>query len=85
MKNVRLTILLCLFIGQVHAQDSNGKVYPSNTEIVNPVHKTSFNNGNECPERKQGGNPQMVNGYQIFNGSMCGPARPAGRRPRAPR
>lgn len=72
MKNVRLTILSILVMGQVNAQVINDKMYPSNTEVVTPMHKTSFNNGNECPERKQGGNPKMVNGYLVFNGSMDG-------------
>ncbi len=72
MKNVRLTILSIFILGQVSAQMMNDTVYPSNTEVVTPMHKTSFNNGNECPERKQGGNPKMINGYQVFNGSMDG-------------
>jgi hypothetical protein len=71
MKN--LTGLLCslFFAAQMDAQTGE-KMYPSNTEVVAPIHKTSFNDGGECPERKQGGNPQMINGYQVFNGSMDG-------------
>lgn len=60
-----------LFV-QVSAQVGENTMYPSNTEVVNPIHKVDFNNGNQCPERKQGGNPQMINGYQVFNGSMDG-------------
>jgi len=72
MKNLRLTVLSFVFLGQLYAQNNNKKIYPSNTELITPIHKTSFNNGNECPERKQGGNPQMLNGYQVFNGSVDG-------------
>lgn len=46
--------------------------YPSSTEVVQPIRKSSFNNDGACPERKQGGNPRMVNGYQVFSGSMDG-------------
>lgn len=72
MKNVCLTLVIYIFTMQVNAQLAVEKVYPSSTEVVQPIHKNSFNNSNECPERKQGGNPQMINGYQVFNGSMDG-------------
>lgn len=72
MKNVRLTLLAFIVLGQLNAQNMADTVYPSNIEVVNPMHKSGFNNGGECPERKQGGNPQMINGYQVFNGSMDG-------------
>jgi len=71
MKNLTGTLCSLFLIAQLNAQTSE-KMYPSNTEIVAPIHKTSFNDGGECPERKQGGNPQMINGYQVFNGSMDG-------------
>jgi hypothetical protein len=45
---------------------------PVHTEVVQPIHKNDFTNGNNCPERKQGGDPHMVNGYLAFNGSMDG-------------
>ncbi len=72
MKNLQLTLLSFAFFGQLYSQAINDKIYPSNTEVVTPIHKSSFNNGNECTERKQGGNPQTINGYQVFNGSMDG-------------
>jgi len=72
MKDLLVTFLTVTFFGHAYAQSTGEKVYPSNTEVVTPIHKSSFNNGNECPERKQGGNPQMINGYQVFNGSMDG-------------
>jgi len=72
MKYVYLIFLAFILSRQATAQTRNDKVYPSKTEVVTPIHKTSFNNGDECPERKQGGNPQTINGYQVFNGSMDG-------------
>jgi hypothetical protein len=72
MKNLTLTMLAAVLFIQLNAQEINAKVYPSKTELVTPIHKSSFNNDNGCPERKQGGNPRMVNGFQVFNGSMDG-------------
>lgn len=72
MKNLYLVFLSVLLFVHANAQTNKDKVYPSKTEVVTPIHKTSFNNNNTCPERKQGGNPQMINGYQVFNGSMDG-------------
>ncbi|MEP6713829.1 MAG: hypothetical protein ABJA37_15490 [Ferruginibacter sp.] len=72
MKNVCLAFLSYMLFGQINAQEVNDKVYPSNTEVVTPIHKKDFNNGNVCPERRQGGNRQIINGYQVFNGSMDG-------------
>lgn len=46
--------------------------YPSHTEVVHPIHKTSFNNEGTCPERRQGGNPRLQSGYRVFSGSMDG-------------
>ena len=67
-----LIFLALTFSGKLNAQAVNIKVYPSKTEVITPIHKTSFNNNNQCTERKQGGNPQLINGYQVFNGSMDG-------------
>ena len=72
LKNVGLTFLSLLFVSSVGAQTVIDKIYPSNTEVVNPIHKKTFNNEGQCKERIQGGNPQMINGYQVFNGSMDG-------------
>ncbi len=72
MRKLVLILLLTLPFGAARAQRGNEKVYPSKTEVVNAIRKTSFNNEGQCPERKQGGNPTMVNGYQVFNGSMDG-------------
>lgn len=72
MKKASLTFLLFLFFASLSAQSINDKIYPSNTEVVNPIRKKTFNNEGQCKERIQGGNPQMINGYQVFNGSMDG-------------
>jgi len=47
---------------------------PSRTEIVSPLHKTSFdtNINGSCKVRKQGGNPRIESGYFSFDGSMDG-------------
>ncbi len=61
-----------IFPGQKHLQVLGDTVHPSNTEVVTPIHKVSFNNQNQCAERRQGGNSRMINGYQVFDGSMDG-------------
>jgi hypothetical protein len=40
-------------------------------EVIAPLHKNSFNN-DTCKEKKQGGNPQIINGYLTFNGDRSG-------------
>lgn len=72
MKHFSVALAALAVAVSLQAQNPGEKIYPSHTEIVTPIHKKSFNNGNECPERKQGGNPQMINGYLTFNGSMDG-------------
>jgi len=71
MNKIYTTIALLFSVVCLHAQTAE-RIYPSSTEVVKPIHKNNFNNDNTCPERKQGGNPQMVNGYLVFNGSMDG-------------
>lgn len=72
MKASVLIIAVLFISSEMKAQATTDKQYPSKTEIVTPLHKSSFNNDNQCPERRQGGNPQMINGYLAFNGSMDG-------------
>ena len=72
MKKIMFVIPLFFLVINIHAQTKYEKVYPSNTELVSPIHKVDFNNSGACPERKQGGNPQTINGYQVFIGSMDG-------------
>jgi len=71
----KILLLLFLCITStcfINSQSAGDKSYPSNTETIIPIRKTSFNNEGKCAVRKQGGNPQMINGYQVFNGSMDG-------------
>ncbi len=72
IKNYSLLFFSLISFANVFAQNINDTTHPSETEVVNPIHKSSFNNGGECPERKQGGNTRMINGYQVFDGSMDG-------------
>lgn len=45
---------------------------PLRTEVVEPIRNDSFNKNGTCRERKQGGNPRMVNGVFVFDGSDDG-------------
>ena len=63
--SLSMIIMLC-------GKGQNARQYPSRTEIIIPIHKSSFNDSAACPERMQGGNPGMVNGLLTFNGSMDG-------------
>lgn len=72
MNKVRILLVLLSFTSVLQAQDQGDTLRPSRIEIISPVHKSSFNNNGECPERKQGGNPRTVNGYLVFDGSMDG-------------
>jgi hypothetical protein len=68
-----LFLLLSLgIIEQGFTQSITDTVHPSRTEVITPIRKLNFNNDSLCKERKQGGNPIMLNGYQVFNGSMDG-------------
>lgn len=68
-----LTWLAFLIHGEIIYSQETGKLqYPSRTETVYPLHKNSFNNDGQCPERRQGGNPRKISGYQVFDGSADG-------------
>ena len=45
---------------------------PVREEVVQPIRKETFNNNGQCPERKQGGNPRIVAGNLVFDGSQDG-------------
>src|SRR5579872_2421574 len=45
---------------------------PVSTEVVTPVHADSFNHGGTAKKRRQGGNPRMVRGNLVFDGSQDG-------------
>jgi len=71
---IKIAITAVLFTGVLHTggQDLSDTDRPARSEVIEPIHKNSFNNGGSCPERKQGGNPREMNGYTVFNGSMDG-------------
>ncbi len=73
MQNIMLFLFFLSFSTLTNAQAQQQQLqYSSTTEVVTPIHKADFNNENACPERKPGGNPHMVNGYQVFTGSTDG-------------
>lgn len=54
------------------AQNQKEKAHPVRTEIITPIHKTTFNDDGKCKERREGGNPRLQNGYLVFDGSKDG-------------
>ncbi len=72
MKNLIIILLAIVMANNVDAQVAFDTAFPVNSEVVNLIHKPDFNNGGECLERRQGGNPRVENGYLVFNGSMDG-------------
>jgi hypothetical protein len=54
------------------APQAETPVNPSRSEVVQPLHKVSFNDNGAAKERKQGGNPRQIHGYLAFDGSMDG-------------
>lgn len=74
--------MLLILSANACAQDASGskksdsqiteKVKPTRTEVITPLHKDSFNNNGQNPERKQGGSPRKVAGYLLFDGSLDG-------------
>lgn len=72
MKILIWQIVFLLCASAAGAQKIHDTLFPSRTEIITPLHKSSFNNQGQCQERKQGGNPREFNGYQVFDGSTDG-------------
>lgn len=78
-EKIRFAFLLVLIISASSfsfAQSSGVKqagnlISPSRTEVISPIHKENFRN-KEFPQRIQGGNPRMLNGYLQFDGAMDG-------------
>ncbi len=48
------------------------EVKPIRTEVITPIHSASFNKDGKAKVRMQGGNPRMVNGVLVFDGSQDG-------------
>ena len=72
MKNFVLTLLALITFTGIKAQPASDTVRSLQMEIITPMHKRSFTNDGECPERRQGGHTRMMNGYQGFDGSLDG-------------
>ena len=70
MNKVRILVALLGFTGILQAQDQGDTLRPNRTEIIRPIHKASFTNNGEWPERKKGGNPRMENGYLSYDCSL---------------
>ena len=45
---------------------------PVRSEVITPIRNASFNKGGTAKKRIQGGNPRMLNGNLVFDGSMDG-------------
>jgi hypothetical protein len=59
----------------VHSANAAGEtpvVKPWRSETIIPIRNETFNKNGKAKERKQGGNPRMVNGVNVFDGSMDG-------------
>jgi hypothetical protein len=65
-------LLVCVAVVAIQPQSFLFADQPVREEVVQPLHKASFNNGGKCRERKQGGNFRTVKGYQVFDGAMDG-------------
>ena len=73
MKSMKYVLSLSLsMIVMLCGKGQTTRQYPSRTEVITPMHKSSFNDSAACPERMQGGSPGIVNGLLVFNGSMDG-------------
>ncbi len=49
-----------------------GETLPIRTEVVVPIHQSSFNKDGKAKSRQQGGNPRTVSGAFVFDGSSDG-------------
>jgi len=48
------------------------EIAPVRTEVITPIHQDSFNKGGKAKNRRQGGNPRIVDGNLLFDGSSDG-------------
>ncbi|MCW5944009.1 MAG: hypothetical protein KIS66_17400 [Fimbriimonadaceae bacterium] len=47
-------------------------VRPVRTEVIAPIHAETFNKGGTAKNRRQGGNPRVLDGRLVFDGSADG-------------
>jgi hypothetical protein len=67
-----LLLLLLISCGQDKPVPSKVGTKPVRTEVVTPIHQSSFNKDGKAKVRKQGGNPRTEDGLLLFDGSMDG-------------
>jgi len=48
------------------------EIRPMATEIVNPIRNATFNKDGKAKKRVQGGNPRLIDGHLVFDGSTDG-------------
>jgi hypothetical protein len=61
-----------LLLALTLSSQSYQEILPVRTEVVVPIHQDSFNKGGKAKNRRQGGNPRMVDGNLVFDGSTDG-------------
>ncbi len=66
----KLTILVAILVSGPAI--SAAAQAPVREEVVQPIRNETFNKNGQWPERKQGGNPRIVAGYLVFDGSQDG-------------
>lgn len=72
IKTTAFILASALIAQTASAQNAGDTAMPSREEIILPLHKSSFNNNNECKERKQGGEIITRKKYQAFYASRDG-------------
>ncbi|HTQ09063.1 MAG TPA: hypothetical protein VMI31_03240 [Fimbriimonadaceae bacterium] len=65
-----MPILLLLAFASVLQPQT--EIRPVRTEVVTPIHEASFNKGGAAKKRIQGGNPHVIDGHLLFEGSSDG-------------
>ncbi|MEM7454474.1 MAG: hypothetical protein AAF456_08990, partial [Planctomycetota bacterium] len=63
-----LTVLTFFAASDLRAQ----RLEPSRSEVIEPIRNETFNKNGTARERRQGGNPRMVSGLLVFDGSSDG-------------
>ncbi len=48
------------------------EIGPVRTEVITPIHQDTFNKDGKAKNRRQGGNPRMIDGQLVFDGSYDG-------------
>ncbi len=64
--------MICLALLVIALEPAFQAVGPVRTEIISPIHSLTFNKGGTAKKRRQGGNPRIVGGNLVFDGSSDG-------------